>query len=287
MPYIHSLEKKLRSFILQKSLSPLESICRKNYTIDNTTSNEDVKILFKKLKECDSSFDLIRIGEPGDGSYIIPNDLGEIKHCISLGYGGIMTFENHLATLGIDSVIVDPVVPENNLENVIFVNKFIGSTSESERRTITLSDLIKNYIDGEDGFSSDLILQMDIELDEWLVLNTLSTETLLRFRILIIEFHSLHLLRHKWIFSKVISPIIENLTKNHYVAKLEITHGSGMWSLNGKEWFPDTIEVTFHRRDRKSTEKKTNQIRYQSISGLHDRHQRRIMSFEKLMQENC
>jgi hypothetical protein len=101
-----------------------------------------------------------------------------------------------------------------------------------------------------------MILQIDIEDDEWLVLSSLDHETLNRFRIVIIEFHSLHLLRNRWIYAKIMNPLVKKLKEVYTVAHLEVNQSSGKWTLNGADWFPDTIEVTFHHRNR-SIEKST------------------------------
>jgi hypothetical protein len=212
----------------------------------------EIKAFFNTINQRNSDFDLIRIGESGDGSYMIPDDLIGVKRCVSLGYGGIMTFEAHFARLGIRSLIVDKVVPDQNTSFFEFVDKFIGVNSDSDLRTISLSDLLKDYIDKVSEADNDLILQMDIELDEWLVINSLSTETLQRFRILVIEFHSLHLLRNRWVYKNIMIPVIKKILKNHVVVNIEVNSTTGKWSLDQRDWFPDTIEATFLRKDRTS-----------------------------------
>ena len=78
---------------------------------------------------------------------------------------------------------------------VRFSKKFIGVIGNET--TITLDDWVAINAPGAD----DLILQMDIEGTEWSVLLNVSRATLLRFRILVIEFHDLERLMDKHAFT--------------------------------------------------------------------------------------
>ncbi len=50
---------------------------------------------------------LVRIGAPNDGGYLIPDDLEGIGACFSPGVGQLTNFEEDLAHLGIHSFLAD------------------------------------------------------------------------------------------------------------------------------------------------------------------------------------
>ncbi len=231
------------------------------------TPEKELKNFIKSLSPRAVGHDLIRIGHTADGGYLVPDDLEGIKACFSIGYGGVSVFEE---MLGIDyeikAFIADRVgnIMERPLGRFIrwlrrlirrrskifrfdleldFENKFVGK--ENNLTTIRLEDWIqkKRSLDS----TGDLILQMDIEGAELDILIDTPSDVLRKFRIMIIEFHSMAIfdlsifLRFKRVFDK----ILEDFCVVH------IHPNSSTWKFfyRGIE-IPATMEFTFIRKDR-------------------------------------
>lgn len=106
--------------------------------------------------------DLIRIGDPSDGGYLIPDDLTGIAGCFSPGVSTIMTFETMLAKrYGIPSYLAYFSVENAPVDNPYFdfEKKYLGIRDDIS--TMRLEEWFdkKAGIDTTPGY----ILQMDIE----------------------------------------------------------------------------------------------------------------------------
>lgn len=71
------------------------------------------------------------------------------------------------------------------------------------RELSSLDDVILGL---HDSSTKDLTLQMDIEGNEWMILRSLSINTLERFRVIILELHNLPLMREKVLFNIIVAP---------------------------------------------------------------------------------
>ena len=124
------------------------------------TRSGDLLELITKLAPQDCGLELIRIGGPGDGGYLVPDDLDGIEYCFSPGVNTISDFENELADRGIRCFLADYSVeaPAILRPEFIFDKKFLGSRNSSQ--FFTLASWKDKYLT---GYTGDLILQMDIE----------------------------------------------------------------------------------------------------------------------------
>jgi hypothetical protein len=245
MVYRHSTQKRRFDSLIHHSLGIIEKITKKNYNLECVATIKDLEKLLSRLKPEQTKQELIKLGE-GDGSYFVPDDLVDIGHCISPGFGGLMTFEIDLfEKFGIQSTIIDREILEESPIGINFLPYFIDSYSDSEKETISLDDVISGL---NDSFTKDLILQMDIEGNEWMVLRSLSVDTLKRFRLIVLELHSLPILRDRFLFDKVVAPSIDKILDSFKVVFAKAHTPSGFFSFDGKTWYPDTLEVTFQRR---------------------------------------
>lgn len=189
--------------------------------------------------------DLVRIGGASDGGYLVPDILDSTSHCFSPGVSDTADFEHHLSLAhGIKSFLADASVagPPITNENFSFIKKFLGSRTEND--FITLSDWMNAELEGGE---KGIILRMDIEGGEYEVLTTESDETLRRFSIMVIEFHSLHLMADLK-FSKMFTAIFEKIFQSFLVCHVHPNNCCGIASIFGIE-VPRVIEVTFLRND--------------------------------------
>lgn len=185
--------------------------------------------------------ELILIGGHGDGSYLIPNDLKNIEKCISPGYGGIEKFESELySKYKISSIIIDPDINSRiNNSSAQFIGKFVGARITQNR--ITINEIVKEH-------SQDLILQMDIEGNEYEVLLGLNLNNLKKFRIIVAELHNLHFISNIWFLDNILKPAFHDILQLFDV--VVVRSSSTQTFLINRMRIPDTVEITFHRKDR-------------------------------------
>lgn len=232
-----------------KFLQGIEMVTKQNYELAciSSKSKQEIEDFFALLQPHKSQYSLERLGKD-EASYVIPEDLDGISHCISPGYGGLSSFEEDLfSKYNIESLIIDRDIEKDlSIPGVKFSPNFLDLFTCIENQNICLEDLI--HLIGAD--QEDLLLQLDIEANEWLILRSLSVDTLSRFRIMAIELHSLPLTRERFVYEKVIAPTLKKLLSIFYIVSFEVHKASGFWTIDNKNWFPDTIIVTFHRKNR-------------------------------------
>lgn len=200
------------------------------------------------LKKPHLAWDLIRLGGDKDGGYWVPQSLIGIVGCISPGVGESTKFEDELWDKHkIPSMLIDASVkPPNLVSKSVFVSKYIKSVKHNNPEATTLAECVRRA-DAIFG-NGDLILQMDIEGDEYEVLNEISEECLSRFRIIIIEFHNLERWRNNIFFRQEVYPALEKLYKQFLVVNFEYNQiNDTRYHLYG-QYLPTCLEVTFLSR---------------------------------------
>ena len=243
-----SSQKAVRGLVRVKSL--LRSTSRSGlfamgFHASRTSNMRDVQDLIEKLHPLDCGLDLIRVGSKGDGGYLIPNDLDGIEYCFSPGVSDLADFESQLADLNIKSFMADYSVASLPVSRPEFTfdKKFLGSSDRDPY--FTLASWKEKYLN---GYTGDLLLQMDIEGYEYETI--LSTpETLLdQFRIMVIEFHELDKLFDAFDFT-LISSCFERLLQFFYVVHIHPNNTSEVVK-RGEIAVPAVMEFTFLNKRR-------------------------------------
>jgi hypothetical protein len=188
--------------------------------------------------------ELIRLGGTGDGGYLIPNDLTEIVACFSPGVFDVSDFEFEMAKRGIPCFLADASVEKPPIQNDAFdfEKKFLGIKEEGNYITL------ESWVERKAPKIGDMILQMDIEGAEFDVLIDTSNDILMRFRIIVIEFHGLDAIFSKGGFN-LINLVFKKLLKNFEIVHIHPNNCCGVTKM-GKIEIPNTLEVTFFRKDR-------------------------------------
>jgi FkbM family methyltransferase len=209
------------------------------------SNKKDIIELIKKLRPISTDKELIRLGSKGDGGYLVPNDLEGISACFSPGVDKTSDFELECAELGMEVYLADKSVdqPAINHSKFHFTKKFIGATNNEQ--FMTLDKWVEISINEAE---SELLLQMDIEGYEYETLLNISDHLLRRFRVIIIEFHSLHMLWSQP-FYKVASTVFEILLKNHSCVHIHPNNYNGVIKTQGIQ-IPKAMEFTFLRKER-------------------------------------
>jgi|694.fasta_scaffold40554_4 hypothetical protein len=249
---------------LNQLLSVFNSKFEYNYSIERSVHKEAFELFFKDLRPLSTSYQLIRVGSYNDGGYLIPNDLEGIKYCISPGVGKTINFEaDLLERFNIQSFLADPTVerPDNLKAGIDFESMGISYVQDfqeikaMESQELKLSNMctLKDFMSFKiPDTEADLILQMDIENAEYLALLSSSIKTLSRFRIMIIEFHSIPKIFNEIYFEQVVSPLFKKLNRIFYPAHVHANNVAKPLKFF-KYKIPHSLEITFHNRSRVSS----------------------------------
>jgi hypothetical protein len=207
----------------------------------------DLRSLIRTLRPMDCGKEVVRIGGDRDGGYLIPSDLEGLKFCFSPGVGLVADFENHLADLGIRSFLADYSVtrPVIARPEFAFDKKYLGALDNE--RYMTLSSWKRKYLG---AYSGDLLLQMDIEGGEYDVLCSTPDELIDQFRIIVIEFHYLHMLVGRAFF-RLFETCLRRLLRYFYIVHLHPNNCCGSISVEDID-IPKVIEFTFYNKKRVS-----------------------------------
>jgi FkbM family methyltransferase len=217
--------------------------------------SDDISRFIEILRPRSSPFPLIRVGGSSDGAYLVPADLEGIAACFSPGVNNFKNFEDELSlNYGIACHMCDYTSDVDLLATPLhrpmqsFSKKWLAAEPDAD--SLTLPEWIGQHVSDRD---TDLMLQMDIEGAEYGILLSLEREVLSRFRILVIEFHSLHrALADYRVLRDVCLPLFENISRdfvcihahpNNYLPFGHVIPGHSA-SL------PELLELTFLRRDR-------------------------------------
>ena len=209
------------------------------------TETSDIINLIKSLRPVTTDKPLVRLGPDGDGGYLVPDDLAGIKACFSPGVSNIAGFEKDCANLGMDVYMADKSInelPEAH-SRFHFLKKFIAATNDNDY--ITLDKWVNQAMNDQ---TCDLLLQMDIEGYEYETIYSLSDKLKNRFRIIVVEFHWMHLLWSKPFFD-LSSHAFYKLLQTHSVVHVHPNNLGKTVKRNNIE-IPELIEITFLRNDR-------------------------------------
>ncbi len=216
-------------------------------------SRDDALRIFDILRPQPSPFPLIRLGDGGDGSYLVPDDLQGISGCLSPGVNNFKHFEDELATrYGISSDMFDGSSDAECLATPLIHGQqtFTKTWLDSDDKPNSIS--IGTWLKSKPEQFQDFILQMDIEGAEYRnILNT-SRVDLKRFRIIILELHRLAAgFSRPRIFHHVLMPFLEKLSQDFVCVHAHpnnVTYTYSPPSLGIR--IPSILEITLLRRDR-------------------------------------
>jgi len=181
---------------------------------------------------------LARFGDYGDGGYVIVDDLRKSDVLFSIGVGENVSFDQKCEIKLSRVILVDHTVPNfippaGNFE-IIRKPLVPGVISE---QGITIKQLLSSY-----PIAEDYILKIDIEGDEWNILNELESTDLLKFRQVVVEFHGLNEFVN---FENKLS-VLNKLTHSHVPIVVHANNQGTHRFVNGI-FLPDVLEVTWVR----------------------------------------
>lgn len=245
-----------------------------NFYIFRVTQIDNLNLFLSRIKPITTEYELVRFGHDADGGYLIPNDLQGISILFSPGVSNQAYFENDLSKLGIKSYMADFSINNPPIKNIYFDFIKMNIGFENEPNNINLENWIKSNV----KFEEDMILQMDIEGGEYNVIIETPSELFKKFRIIVIEFHSLDLLLNNASFN-FIKACFYKLIKDFYIVHIHPNNSSDVAKYRHIE-IPSIMEFTFIRKDRVSNVKK-------SVNFPHHLDKKNIQDNEELILPKC
>ena len=244
--FIIGLVRKLEIFLLKFNISIQIERKRK---IDF----KKIFLFLKKNRPVKLDNELIRFGGDGDGGYLIPDDLNNIKFCFSPGVSDNANFELELFnSYKIHSYLSDYSVeqPPIKCKGFKFIKKYLNSYDDEINHTLS------NWVNSVEN-DNNMILQMDIEGYEYETLICTDIDILKKFRIIIIEFHHFQSIFNEYGF-RMINSIFDKLSSQFYIAHIHPNSTSQLYKHKNIQ-IPSILEYTFIRKDRvKSVEFSSN-----------------------------
>ena len=222
------------------------------------SSKKALRRFIERLHPQTTNIPLIRMGGGQDGGYLLPDDLDGIAALFSPGVDQNSAFEADALGRGMvvhlaDASVEEPASGIAGLPGVHFRKEFVGARERTDR--LSFQDWVKeSSVDDQ----SDLMAQIDIEGAEYEVLLDATPELLSRFRVLVIEFHSVEWWASPGMF-QVVEAAIGRLLETHRVVHAHPNNWMGTKTVQGVE-LPPLIELTFHRRDRAEFQGYASQI---------------------------
>ena len=223
---------------------PLDDAQIKKFEMNDIEKAKRIDEFSAHLKVAQENREFLkRVGNNGDGGYIMDTNFSRNTILISAGIGADVSWDfDMLNTYGAKAVIqIDHTIggkPPREDSRVIFVDKMLASYDSQESVTLGwLTDrLPRDY---------PKILKIDIEGSEWEVFNATNLSQVSIFDQICVEFHNLH----KIIFDehpKYLETMVK-LATNHVPIHVHANNW-GAFEIIANRPVPDVVEVTYLSR---------------------------------------
>ena len=207
----------------------------------NQIQRIDLLSLSDQIKnyKANGNFNLIRVGSPNDGGYVMMTPLTNDCEVVSLGIADNVDFEVAL----IDDHLVKSIrcfdgsiseLPDSRT-GIEFESKFVKANWQNN--AVSLKEILNT------GKNDEVILKIDIEGDEWDVLASLSINELRKFSQIIGEFHGLASSTSSSEIKKRIS-VLSALNTEFHLVNVHPNNWSTYRIIQGVP-LPDVVELTF------------------------------------------
>jgi len=187
-----------------------------------------------------------RIGTNADGGYVLFDDFENVSVVYSFGIGGNVDFDEAFADIGKSVYMFDHTIegPPRHHPNFCFYGRGLSSSDDAEQQTFSLAHYISE-LDHEDR--NDMILKIDVEGAEWDVISKIDTETLGKFRQIVLELHSLLRLDQEDFRSRA-ATALQKLCDQFVLGHVHANNWGSVGFVHGLT-VADVLELTYIRKD--------------------------------------
>jgi hypothetical protein len=188
----------------------------------------------------------VRIGQSGDGSYVLVDRLNQNQPVMSFGVGPSVQFEAHLASLGHEVLLFDHTVeklPEVH-QRFRWFREGVEGRSVPQQNLFTLEEHLTKLPKDH----NIAVLKMDVEGSEWNVFSETSAEVLRRFEQITFELHDLSRIEQPE-FNTMARRLLSKLNSIFTLCHVHANNFSRVRVL--ADCFPitDALELTYIRSD--------------------------------------
>ena len=243
--FIVKLKKKNKKEFKGKELLTNETIViekGREFYGNNTLNKEKFFYRYLCPKEVIGKTKII-YGQYGDGGYVLLDDLKDIKIAYSFGISSIVSFEKALADKGIDVYMYDHTIFALPFDNPKYHWKKIGLAGET-KKAYNLKTIKELLIENGHTQEKNMILKIDIENNEWDVLNEISDYILNQFKYIIIEFHFWNIDNNFELYIKC----LKNIMKYHQIFHIHCCNCKEQLKI-GDNPICNTIEVSYIKKE--------------------------------------
>lgn len=187
----------------------------------------------------------VRIGGPHDGGYVLLDRLDPHQIVMSFGVGPTVTFDADLAERGHSILLFDHTVdalPQTH-PRMRWFRRGVCGVSDRAPELATLAEHMAHLPIN----AVDPILKMDVEGAELAALGEAEPATLRRFAQITLEIHDLFQLPDP-AFNARVTRMLDRLGQDFAVVHVHANNW-GTMGITGGLLIPDTLELTYARRD--------------------------------------
>jgi FkbM family methyltransferase len=246
---IKKLEEELRD--LKESLGTYFKYSERLPFINEGTFRqiEFLESIKKYLIVPNENVELVRFGRDRDGGYVMAAIKNPSFRVFSAGAGDDISFELALCEFSDEITLVDHTIAKlsQTRPNLIFKSAKlvpVGSLEE-EVETVSIESEIANW---ELSEARHWVLKIDIEGDEWRILNEIKSSTLSKFSQILLEFHGLADAIYVPGATDVITNVLQKLHGIFVPINLHANNHTQPLS-HGIASYPDVLEVSYLARD--------------------------------------
>ena len=237
--------------------------------LDSALKNNAKNLLALLKPQLDQQ--LIRVGGENDGGYVMlsPRFL-PFEKVLSFGISNYSPWDLEIAEMGFVVHQWDGTIsaPPDKHSNLVFHNHNVTGCAEPVDGSKNLAQILQ---DCDCVNSTELLLQIDIEGAEWMFFSEMENHDLLKFNQIIGEFHNLNVLDDAEFAQQ--RAVFEKINETHEAVYIHSNNYCDYYFFDDFSYFPDTIEITFVRRDYTSKIPRVDgftQLNYPNLAELPD-----------------
>ena len=243
-PYIRRLQREIDDLRHQLAKVEREPVVYETFGDPSSRIGDEFRAFLRLLRPHDvPDRHKRRVGAAA--GYVMLDDFAQVRQALSLGIGDDVSWDGDIADRGVRIFQYDHSVrasPQMH-EGFSFYRKRVVAAAQG-RDEVTLTQIMDSAALADDD---NIIAKIDIEGDEWAVLNSTRTEVLARIRQLAVEFHWLRNFSDaSWRATAV--GALRNLTATHCCIHIHGTNWAPFVVMGGVA-FPSVFEATFVRRN--------------------------------------
>jgi hypothetical protein len=187
----------------------------------------------------------VRVGEPGDGGYVLVDRLRPNQPVMSFGVGPSTSFEMGMAERGHDVLMFDHTIDglPGRHPRFTWFREGVAAVSDPEHALFTLAAHLDKLPPG----CVASVLKMDVEGAEWAVLGAEPRGSLTRFEQIVLELHSLNELDAP-AFNAGARAALRKLAADFTLCHVHANNFGAVRVVGGFS-VPEALEVTYIRSD--------------------------------------